>query len=89
MITFIFTKTAEKQFKKFEKEVKERMIEKLHELKKHNNIFSVITPLYNFQPATHRLRIGNYRLLLHIQTKKGQNYIFWVLKVGHRKNIYR
>ncbi len=34
----------------------------------------------------YRLRQGNYRILYSIQDKQ---LTIWVIKVGHRKNIYR
>lgn len=79
---FRFTNHALKQFQEFEKEIQNTLIKKLNEIKTNTYWdFKKVTGLF---PATHRLRIGNYRLLL-------KKEIFWfiVLKIGHRKDIYK
>lgn len=89
MITFIFTKQAERAFTKLPKSVQDRCLEKLHELKTHSDIFVVLKQLTAVAPATHRLRIGNYRLILELRNRTKQGFEFWILDVGHRKDIYR
>jgi mRNA-degrading endonuclease RelE of RelBE toxin-antitoxin system len=84
MIVFRFTNAAERQFQKFDAESQKRLSKKLAELKNHPDIFSVLEPLQNLDPATHRLRIGEYRLLLCYEADT-----FLVLKVGHRREVYR
>ena len=85
MSTFLFTKAAAKQFYKLDISAQQRIQSKLQELKKSKNINTNIKLLINFKPATHRLRIGNYRLIL--KDEKDGNFL--VLEVGHRKDIYR
>jgi mRNA-degrading endonuclease RelE of RelBE toxin-antitoxin system len=87
MNTFVFTKKAEKTFRKLPEDAQERIIKKLKELHAHPDIFSVLKNLHNFEPATHRLRIGSYRLILELQTQKPPK--FWVLEVGDRREVYR
>ena len=89
MVTFIFTKQAAKAYERIPKTVKARVSEKLKELKTHDDIFSILKRLENFKPATHRLRIGNYRLILELWEQTDKNSIFWVLDIGHRKDIYK
>lgn len=89
MITFIFTKQAAKACERVPKTVQARVIEKLKELKIHDDILSVLKRLENFKPATHRLRIGNYRLILELREQTDKDSIFWILDIGHRKDIYR
>ena len=85
MITFVFSKEAEKRFKKIDSEYSDRILKKLKTLKNHNDIFSILSPLIDFKPATHRLRVGNFRLILEkISAEK-----FLILDIGHRKEIYR
>lgn len=88
MITFVFAKNAEKGLKKLPADVKERISNKLKELKSHNDIFSILRGLSNFEPATHRLRIGDYRLILQLIEQDECNLEFLVLDIGHRKDIY-
>ena len=89
MITFCFTKQAERIFLKLPKSIQERCLEKLRELKTHPDIFSVLKQLTGVPPASHRMRIGNYRLILELRTHAKQSVKFWILDVGHRKDIYR
>ncbi|MFH0769803.1 MAG: type II toxin-antitoxin system RelE/ParE family toxin [Candidatus Peregrinibacteria bacterium] len=85
MNTFCFTKKAKRLFLKWDAATQQRIREKLQELKKHPAIFSVLEPMIDMDPATHRLRIGDYRLLLRDEN----DGMFLVLKVGHRREIYR
>jgi len=57
MNIFIFSKKAEKDFLKLEKNTQERILEKLKELKNHLNLISVLKKVVDLEPATHRLRI--------------------------------
>lgn len=85
MNNFIFTVFAEKKLQKLQKTDQNRIISKLKELKQHPNIFSVLSSLIDFKPATHRLRIGNQKLIL---TQKNEK-TFIILDLGHRKDIYK
>lgn len=89
MIHFFFTKDAERTFLKLPKEIQKRILEKLKEIKKHDDIFSILKRLNNLEPATHRMRIGMYRLILELKSHERSRVKFWVLDVGHRKDIYR
>lgn len=88
MITFHFTNQAQKTFLRLPKIAQERIIEKLKELKTHDDILSVLKRLTNFEPATHRLRIGMYRLILELKSRSQTDFDFWILDVGNRKDIY-
>ncbi|EKD92490.1 MAG: hypothetical protein ACD_28C00419G0003 [uncultured bacterium] len=89
MVRFTFTKDAEKSFLKLPGDSQERILQKLKDLKNHADIFSVLTRLVHLEPATHRLRVGYYRLILKLETSENHEIEFLVLKVGHRKDIYR
>lgn len=88
MVIFIFTKQAERIFLILPKSIQERCLAKLHELKAHPDIFSVLKQLAGVSPATHRLRIGNYRFILELRIQTKQKAEFWILDVGHRREIY-
>ena len=85
MVIFTFTDKSYKTFLHLEKNIKERIAGKLTELKNHPDIFSVLKVVTNLEPATYRLRIGNYRMLI---MQKSEN-TFSILKLGHRREIYR
>lgn len=89
MISFAFTKFAEKRFLKLPKSTRERVVNKLKELKNHDDIFGILKTLYDFEPATHRLRIGNFRLILELKKHEKSVIEFLILDIGHRKDIYR
>lgn len=84
MIKFIFTNNAKKEFEKIDKNTQARILDKLKFLKDINNISNFIRPLVNFKPATHRLRVWNFRLILQ---KDKDTFI--VFSVWNRWNIYK
>lgn len=80
----IFTVSADKQLKKLAKTAQKLIVEKVKELnisKPNNNVKKLVgvNDLY-------RLRIGDYRVIYQIRRN---DLIILVLKVGHRKDIYR
>jgi mRNA interferase RelE/StbE len=81
MYEIVLTEKAEKQLKKFDKSIQERIIAALEKIRVRPESF--ITKLVG-DPA-YKLRVGDYRVLLEIN--QGQ-LIILVLKVGHRRNIY-
>ncbi len=80
---FQFTKYSEKKFLKFDKNIQTTIREKLIEIKESNNL-SQLNTLKNFEPATHRLRIGDYRLILE---QNGEEFL--ILDIGHRRDVYK
>lgn len=89
MVSFIFTEDAKRAFLKMPKNIQDRIINKLKELKSHGDIFSVLKRLTHSEFATHRLRIGSYRLILQLKNHDEKIIEFIVLDIGHRKDIYR
>lgn len=84
-ISFVFTSFAESKFRKLDRMLQERVRLKLRELKRHDDIGSVIKSLTNFHPATHRLRIGQHRVIL----QRVSEHEFLILDIEHRSHIYR
>ena len=78
----IFTDTSRKQFKKLEIDIQERIIKSLERIR--------IRPEIHVKKLVgdpgYRLRVGEYRVILDIEMEK---LIILVIKIGHRKNIYR
>ena len=77
-----FSTSSEKQFKKLDKKSQDRIILALDRIK--------IRPESYVQKLTgvpgYKFRVGDYRLILDID--KGKIHIL-VVKIGHRKNIYK
>ncbi|MFA5948030.1 MAG: hypothetical protein WC806_03590 [Candidatus Gracilibacteria bacterium] len=88
MIKFIFLKNAQKQFLNLGEPDRNRILNKLKFLKNHTNIFFILKPLHGFEFVSYRLRIGNYRLCLGIKLRTKDDVVFFVFKVGHRREIY-
>lgn len=78
----IFTDTSLKQFKKLEKNVQERIIKALERIR--------IRPEAHVKKLVgdlgYRLRVGEYRVIIDIYKDK---LVILVIKIGHRKNIYK
>lgn len=89
MVKFIFSKESYKKFSNLEKEIRDRIILKLQNLKNHPDIFSVLVKMKESDNSTHRLRIGNYRIILFLKIQRGNNCEFIIVDLGHRKEIYR
>ena len=78
----IFTDTSLKQFKKLEKNVQERIIKALERIR--------IRPEVHVKKLVgdpgYRLRVGEYRVIIDIYRDK---LVILVIKIAHRKNIYK
>jgi mRNA interferase RelE/StbE len=81
MYEIIFTNNAEKQLKKLERGIQERIISALEKVRIRPESF--VTKLVG--DSAYKLRVGDYRVLLDINQGR---LIILVLKVGHRRNIY-
>lgn len=84
MYKIVFTSSAAKQLKKLDKTAQRLILEKIKKLdvsQLNNNTkkLSGVADLY-------RLRVGDYRAIYQI---RHQELVFLVLKVGHRKDVYR
>lgn len=89
MIKFIFSENSKKIFSNLEKDLQNRILTKLGILKTHPDIFSVLMQMKDCDSVTHRLRIGNYRLILRINEQDKNNLEFIVVDIGHRREIYK
>lgn len=78
---FIFTIEAEKNFLKLEKNIQTAIRKKIAKIKEWEGYN--LKAVTNLPPATHRIRINDYRLLL---VECPEWYI--VVRVGHRSEVY-
>ena len=81
MYKLVFSNLALKQLNKLEKNIKERIWEKLQLCKE--NPFRFLEHLEQIKGF--KLRVGDYSLIIDV---KISDKILEVLKLGHRKNIY-
>ena len=82
MYKVLFSDKAKRQFKKLEREMQERIIATLERIRIRPEAH--VTKLVG-DPG-YKLRIGNYRIIMDIDKDK---LLILVLKVGHRRNIYK
>jgi len=81
MYNLIFEKSALDFLNKLEKNVKERIWNKLQQCKE--NPFHFLEHLEEIEG--YKVRVGDYRLIIDVDNSEK---ILMVLKIGHRKNIY-
>ena len=82
MYQVIFTPKAEKQLKKLSKEVQVRIINALKRIRIKPELH--LTKLVD--DPSYKFRVGDYRLFIDIINNK---LILLVVKVGHRRNVYK
>jgi len=82
MYKIVFREDAEKQFLKLEKELQKRIIKTLEKIR--FRPYSFIERLVGL--PYYKIKVGKYRVLLDI---KHQEMILFIMKVGHRKDIYK
>jgi len=82
MYEILLSDKARRQIKKLEKSLQKRIISTLERIRIRPEAY--VTKLVG-DPG-YKLRVGNYRIIVDIDKRK---IIILVLKIGHRKNIYK
>ena len=82
---FVFSKQARKQFDRLEKNVQSRIKKAVYE-KLVVNPELYLVPLTADMSGFYKFRVGNHRLIC---TKHDDTLCIVVLKVKHRKDVYR
>ncbi len=77
-----WTAIASRQFGRLEKPIQKRIINKLDSIR--DNPFFYATRLVGFD--AYKIRVGDHRIILGIEKNI---LVILVLKVGHRKSIYK
>ena len=85
MPVFIFSKKAKKRMNALDPFVRKKLEEKLHALKDRDALPAHLLPLTDMEPATHRLKVQDYRFILE-RMKEDQ---FLVIDVDNRKDVYK
>ncbi len=81
MYEIIFSEKAEKQLKKLEKDIQNRIISVLERIRIRPE--SYVERLVG--EKAYKLRVGDYRIIIDIDKNR---LMVLILKVGHRKNVY-
>ncbi|MDO8748527.1 MAG: type II toxin-antitoxin system RelE/ParE family toxin [Candidatus Omnitrophota bacterium] len=79
-----FTPAGERDFKRLSHQLQNRIIEKIGLYISSRNPLHFAKPLVNLPPATHRFRVGKYRICFYIE---GLNII--IDGVDTREDAYR
>jgi len=79
-----FSPSAESQFKRLPKEVQARLKPRIDSLTE--NPFPRGVKKLSAEENLYRLRIGDYRIIYQVQ---GRVFLILILKIGHRKDVYR
>jgi len=82
MYEVFFSDKARRQFKKLERETQERIISAIERVRIRPEAH--VTKLVG-DPG-YKLRVGDYRVIMDINKNK---LMVLVLKIGHRRNIYK
>ncbi len=82
MYEIIFSQKAKKQLFKLEKNIQERIISALERIRIRPEAY--VTKLVG-DPG-YKLRVGDYRIIYEVYD---DTIIIEVIKVGHRKDVYR
>ncbi|HUC87776.1 MAG TPA: type II toxin-antitoxin system RelE/ParE family toxin [Candidatus Binatia bacterium] len=82
---FSFSESARKDLKKLPKLFQSRLKTKLLYWQGTENPLEFASPLINYPGATHRFRVGAYRLIVLL---KSDNEML-VLRIRHRKDVYK
>jgi mRNA-degrading endonuclease RelE of RelBE toxin-antitoxin system len=82
---FIFSESAKRDINKLPKNFQSRLRTKLLYWQNTKNPLEFATPLVNYAGATHRFRVGAYRII--VLQKPNEKIL--VLRIRHRKDVYR
>jgi len=80
-----FEKRAKKQFYNLSRQIQERIVKAINEKLTANPHLHLI-PLRGDMTGLYKFRVGDYRLLC---AKKDEKLCILVVKVKHRKEVYR
>ena len=80
----IFTRTAFRQFQKLNRPTQKRIDEKLRFYLTQKSPLQFAEPIRDSRFGSWKFRIGDYRVLFDVENDK-----IIVLKLGHRKDIYK
>ena len=81
------SKRAEKDFARLDKSIQKMLFQKLSDLEKSADPLKNSAKLVNYKNH-YRHRFGDYRVIFTIEAD-GQICILLILKVAHRKDIYK
>ncbi len=83
MLKIEFTVKGTRDFKKLPRDLQKRLLKKLEFFASQEDPILFSKPLVNLPPATHRFRVGDYRIAFYVEGKT-----IYMDRVRHRKEVY-
>ncbi len=83
MFDIKFTPRGAKEFKKISPQWQGRLSKKLKYFANQPDPIKLSKPLTNLLPATHRFRVGDYRIAFYLEIDT-----IYIDRIGHRKEVY-
>lgn len=83
-----YTEKALGDLKKLDRSIAKRIIQKTCYYSEQKDLLSFAKPLKNLRIGKYRFRVGDYRILFDCD-EKGNIRILTILRIKHRKDIYR
>lgn len=84
MYNLQFSLPVQKDLKKLPKEMQKRILKKLQFFALQKDVLVFSKPLVNLPPATHRFRVGDYRIAFYISEKE-----IYIERIGNRREVYK
>ena len=85
----VYTKTAEKDLEKIDTSFTIRILTKVAEFVSLDNPLVKAKKLQGFEITTYRYRIGDFRVIFRLDEKTNKLIVLVVLRVIHRKDVYK
>ncbi len=83
MFNVKFTPLGAKDLKKLNKEIRSRILKKIQFYSQQEDALAFSTPLVNLPPATHRFRVGDYRIAFYVEADSIN-----IDRIKHRREVY-
>ena len=78
-----FTPKGANDLEKLPKDLQKRIIKKIQFFSNTTNPLLFSKPLVNLPPATHRFRVGDYRVAFYVEGE-----VIYIDRIGHRSEVY-
>lgn len=85
----VYTEHAQRDLARLDRSVAQRILKRVAFLTQRSNPLQSAKKLSGVDPATYRYRVGDYRVLFRLDPKTTRLIILVVLRVAHRKDVYR
>ncbi|MFA5820550.1 MAG: type II toxin-antitoxin system RelE/ParE family toxin [Candidatus Gracilibacteria bacterium] len=85
----IYTNEAQADLGRLERVVRERIVLKINDILKMENPLFAAKKLKNLEIPHYRFRVGDYRVIFKIDRRTGEIVILVIVKVEHRKDVYK